>query len=111
LLCSWGIKGKMEHLTQFFVYSNLPPHLQEVSKPFCDLAEHVVRTLPANAERDEALRKLLEAKDCAVRANLCKPSTTVEASGTTFSRETVRALIEQINEAVADGVTLRCRDS
>ena len=100
----------MDHLTQFFVYSNLPPHLQEVSKPFCDLAEHVVRTLPANAERDEALRKLLEAKDCAVRANLCKPSATAELSGNTFSRETVRTLIEQINLAVAEGAILRTRD-
>ena len=33
-----------------------------------DLAAHIVNTLPSNPERTVALRKLLEAKDCAVRA-------------------------------------------
>jgi hypothetical protein len=59
-----------EHILQFFKYTHLPPHLQDVSKPFCDLAHHVVATLPRNPERTVALRKLLEAKDAAVRA-LC----------------------------------------
>ncbi len=58
-------------LLQFFSYSHLPPHLQEVSKVFHDLAHHVV-TLPRNPERTTALRKLLEAKDCAVRAVVYK---------------------------------------
>jgi hypothetical protein len=57
----------MEPLMQFFNYLHLPQHLQEVSKPFTDLANHVM-TLPRNPERSVALRKLLEAKDCAVRA-------------------------------------------
>jgi len=52
----------------FFAYAHLPPHLQVVSKPFGDLARTIVDTLPANPERTVALRKLLEAKDCAVRA-------------------------------------------
>jgi hypothetical protein len=52
--------------------SHLPAHLQEISKPFGDLAQHIVDTLPPNPERTVALRKLLEAKDCAVRANLYK---------------------------------------
>jgi len=55
---------------QFFAYSHLPLHLQETSKPFGDLAELIVNTLPTNPERTVALRKLLEAKDCAVRAKL-----------------------------------------
>lgn len=59
-----------EYLLQFFKWNHLPIHLQVVSKPFCDLAEHVVATLPQNPERTVALRKLLEAKDCAVRAAL-----------------------------------------
>lgn len=54
-------------LLQFFRYDHLPPHLQEVSKRFGELAEFI-ETLPQNAERTVALRKLLEAKDCAVRA-------------------------------------------
>lgn len=60
----------MDRLLQFFAYAHLPPHLQEHSKPFADLAQHIVDTLPANPERTVALRKLLEAKDCAVRARL-----------------------------------------
>jgi hypothetical protein len=59
-----------DRLMQFFACAHLPAHLQEISKPFGDLAEHIVNTLPANAERTVALRKLLEAKDCAVRAKL-----------------------------------------
>jgi hypothetical protein len=43
---------------------------QAVSKPFCELARHLVETLPRNAERTVALRKLLEGKDAAVRASL-----------------------------------------
>lgn len=31
-----------EHIMQFFAYAHLPPHLQEVSKPFCDLARRIV---------------------------------------------------------------------
>ena len=61
-----------DYLLQFFVYEHLPPHLQAVSKPFGDLARQIVDTLPQNPERTTALRKLLEAKDCAVRAILFK---------------------------------------
>jgi hypothetical protein len=59
-----------EPLLQFFAYDHLPEHLQEHSKPFGDLANHICKTLPRNPERTVALRKLLEAKDCAVRARL-----------------------------------------
>jgi len=57
-------------LQQFFTYAHLPEKLQAVSRPFCDLASLIVDTLPRNPERTVALRKLLEAKDCAVRALL-----------------------------------------
>jgi len=60
----------MEPLLQFFAYDHLPAHLQAVSAPFGELADHIVKTLPRNPERTVALRKLLEAKDCAVRALL-----------------------------------------
>lgn len=59
-----------EPMLQFFTYEHLPAHLQAVSKPFCELAGHIVGTLPRNPERTVALRKLLESKDCAVRAVL-----------------------------------------
>lgn len=61
-----------EHIAQFFQYAHLPAHLQEVSKPFAELAG-VVASLPRNPERTVALRKLLEAKDAAVRAKLAQP--------------------------------------
>ncbi len=62
-----------DHIEQFFAYAHLPAHLQEVSKPFCDLATFIL-TLPRNPERTVALRKLLEAKDAAVRARVAKES-------------------------------------
>lgn len=61
-----------DRMLQFFAYEHLPPHLREVSRPFSDLARSMVESLPANAERTAGLRKLLEAKDCAVRALLFK---------------------------------------
>ncbi len=61
-----------DHIVQFFAHAHLPPHLAEVSKPFADLAALIVETLPRNPERTVALRKLLEAKDAAVRAKLAK---------------------------------------
>lgn len=61
-----------DYLLQFFTYAHLPEHLQAVSKPFCELAYQMVETLPSNPERTVALRKLLESKDCAVRALLFK---------------------------------------
>lgn len=57
-------------LMQFFAYEHLPSHLQEISKPFGQFALWIAETLPRNPERTVALRKLLEAKDCAVRAKL-----------------------------------------
>jgi hypothetical protein len=57
-------------ILRYFHYSHLPTVLQAASKPFCDLARHIVETLPRNAERTVALRKLLEAKDAGVRASV-----------------------------------------
>lgn len=71
-----------EPILQFFKYAHLKPELQLISKPFCDLAHAIVEgdnapdtgtvtigpPLPRNSERTVALRKLLEAKDAAVRA-------------------------------------------
>ena len=59
-----------EPINQFFAYTHLPAHLQEVSKPFGELANMIINILPRNPERTVALRKLLEAKDAAVRARL-----------------------------------------
>lgn len=61
-----------EPILQFFEFTHLPPELQLVSGPFCELAKQIVATLPRNPERTVALRKLLESKDAAVRAKLFK---------------------------------------
>jgi len=60
-----------EHILQFFAFGHLPQNLQAVSQPFSALADEIMR-LPRNPERTVALRKLLEAKDAAVRAALAK---------------------------------------
>lgn len=57
-------------LLRYFHYRHLPPGLQAVSYQFFNLAQFIVATIPRNAERTVALRKLLEAKDAGVRANL-----------------------------------------
>lgn len=70
---STTVEQTPEPMMQFFGYAHLPPHLQNVSKRFHDIASELVETLPRNPERTAALRKLLEAKDCAVRAVIYKP--------------------------------------
>ncbi len=61
-----------DRMLQFFEYAHLPPHLQEISKPFGELANQICSILPSNPERTAGLRKLLEAKDCIVRAKIYK---------------------------------------
>jgi hypothetical protein len=55
---------------RYFAFDHLPDHLQLISKPFYDLALELVANLPENPEVTVGLRKLLEAKDCFVRAAL-----------------------------------------
>lgn len=57
-------------IMKYFTYEHLPPKLQEVSKPIGELAKQMDESLPDGAEKSAGLRKLLEAKDCLVRAIL-----------------------------------------
>lgn len=57
-----------EPMMQFFKFDHLPEELANISELFADLAREICYRLPRNPERTTALRKLLEAKDCAVRA-------------------------------------------
>ena len=69
-------------ILRYFEYQHLPPHLQEISQHFHWLAHALVGQAPTHdasthiqfhlegPELDVALRKLLEAKDAAVRAAL-----------------------------------------
>lgn len=59
-----------EKLLKFFDYDHLPAPLGAISMPFNLVAHKMSETLPENAETTMCLRKLLEAKDCAVRAAL-----------------------------------------
>lgn len=79
---SKGPSAPTESILQFFRYDHLPANLALISRPFCELAHAIVHgdnvgvadnvtigpPLPRNPERTVALRKLLEAKDAAVRA-------------------------------------------
>jgi len=56
-------------IMKYFAFEHLPPHLQEVSRPLGQVAE-LMASLPDGAEKSAGLRKLLEAKDCFVRAKL-----------------------------------------
>jgi hypothetical protein len=69
------MKGRVEQLMDFFEYNHLPSHLKELSKPCADLADHMIGKFAQsvvhpndNEELIAGLRKLLEAKDCFVRA-------------------------------------------
>lgn len=61
---------KASPIIKYFIYSHLSKTLQEVSRPFAELAYTLEKFLPKGPEKSVALRKLLEAKDAAVRAAL-----------------------------------------
>lgn len=60
--------GNFDRILKYFKFDHLPEHLQEVSKDFSELAHQMVVRGGEGAEVMAGLRKLLEAKDCAVRA-------------------------------------------
>jgi hypothetical protein len=59
-----------ERMLKWFKFDHLPEHLKEVSSYFAELANMTVSLCEPGPERTVALRKLLEAKDAAVRARL-----------------------------------------
>lgn len=67
-------------IMQYFEYKHLPGHLQIVSKEICELAHGLNMKLPDGPEKSAGLRKLLEAKDCFVRANVNNPAVPVPDS-------------------------------
>lgn len=73
--CGWVKHRERQHdedaqqVLCFFSWQHLPPHLQEVSRLFAELAEKVA-TLPPHRERTKALDLLLAAKDAAVRTRV-----------------------------------------
>ena len=59
---------------RWFGYSHLPERLQAVSRSFHFVATIQIDNLPDGYQKDICLQKLLEAKDAAVRAELCRQS-------------------------------------
>lgn len=67
---SQGLHPGTKAVLEFFAYDHLPEDLQSTSRAFSELAADVVVAAPNDPETTVALRKLLEAKDAAVRARL-----------------------------------------
>lgn len=71
-------KEAPEPLMQFFEWWHTPRDrlhdaaVTQTGNAFHTAAKNVVAILPRNAERTVALRKLLEARDCAMRAAVMK---------------------------------------
>ena len=57
-------------ILRYFEYAHLPENLQFVSRNFKEFAWAMEDALPDGPEKSTALRKLLEAKDAAVRSAL-----------------------------------------
>lgn len=98
----------LEGLLGYFAYSHLPPHLQSISKPFHILAHDMVGAMADNDELRAGLRKLLEAKDCMVRAAI-----SADAPGTPKNPDTYRIEVhadmtpDAIGAALAEAVAKR----
>lgn len=60
----------VEQILRWFQSSHLSVDLQWVANPCGELAEQMAHSLPSDPELTAGLRKLLEAKDCFVRAKL-----------------------------------------
>lgn len=59
---------KQSTIIQFFAYEDVNTHLRELTDEFYYMAQYLDRILPTSAEKSVTLRKLLESKDCALRA-------------------------------------------
>lgn len=67
----WPVTGGLDHFAEFFRFDHLPPHLREISAQFAGLARWLARNPSLGGpELTVAMRKLLEAKDAAVRARI-----------------------------------------
>ena len=65
-----GRHPSTQQVARHFTCDHLPPNLKSVSEPCGALAVMMIAKLPDGPELTAGLRKLLEAKDCFVRAAL-----------------------------------------
>jgi hypothetical protein len=82
-------------ILRYFHYAHLPMALRGTSMAFCSLAASIIESIPRNPERTVALRKLLEAKDAAVRAN-------IPDAGTALTRDPVARSNQETYGAALD---------
>jgi len=75
-----------DDILQYFANNHLPEDLRRISEAIRGVAFYMAGTLPPNPERREGLRRLLEAKDCFVRAQLTGAAAHVLISKDTFDR-------------------------
>jgi len=71
------LPSEIRAILKHFEYEHLPPHLEPFSMRCHDVAHAMAYCIPDDPELRAGLRKLLEAKDCFVRAALAtskKPS-------------------------------------
>ena len=61
---------KNERMMKHFKSDDLPEAVREVGKPFEGLAATICNSIAPGPERTVSLRKLLESRDCAVRAKM-----------------------------------------
>lgn len=74
-------------IMRWFKSDHLPERLRAVSQPCADLAADMVNAIPDGPELTAGLRKLLEAKDCFVRAELDRTGERVIASSAPAVKE------------------------
>jgi len=75
-----------DDILQYFANDHLPKDLKRILESIRGVALYMAGMLPANPERREGLRRLLEAKDCFVRAQLTGAAAHVLISKDTFDR-------------------------
>jgi hypothetical protein len=79
---------------KYFAFAHLPAQLQAVSKPIGELANLFEKQMPDGPEKSAGMRKLLEAKDCFVRAALDAPKS-ADASQAQPATVTVKEMVDR----------------
>lgn len=64
------MNNNQARICKYFNYKHLPENLQTISKLFHDLFHALDEEVPPNGQKSEGMQRLLEAKDCCVRASL-----------------------------------------
>jgi len=100
-------------ILRYFEYTHLPEPLKVISEKIYQVAWALENMIPDGAEKSAGLRKLLEAKDCFVRAALPAEPAVKKVPLTDISvaydkvqppRETYRHLSEEVNGGIKDEV-------